>query len=138
MNRTEFIFKTIFLYSRKIIFSCFLINDIFFVASYSKQYFRDVHVCSVMFSVKFCVLPRSGKQAEGMRLVFLWAEQNIMDKKRKKLFEIYIIPGGMPPIPPIPPIAAISSGDGPADLADAMTSSILRIMTAASAADAIA
>ena len=33
-----------------------------------------------------------------------------------------------------PPIAAISLGEGPADLDEAMTSSIRRIMTAASAA----
>ena len=62
-------------------------------------------------------------------------------KKEIDIGEIYIIPGmppGIPPMPPAPPIAAISSGDGPADFADAITSSILRIMTAASAADAIA
>ena len=49
---------------------------------------------------------------------------------------IYIGGMPMPPMPPPipPPMAAISSGEGPAYLDAAMTSSIRRIMTAASAA----
>src|SRR5438093_7315962 len=43
------------------------------------------------------------------------------------------IPGGIPPMPPIPP----GGPDGPPDLLEAMTSSILRIMHAASVADLI-
>src|SRR6185503_16508173 len=69
--------------------------------------------------------------------VLLTVNTAMRGKERAKAPWLFLGPDthmSMPPIPPIPPIPPGGAG-GPPDLLEAMTSSILRIMDAASVAD---